>query len=239
MKAFKILPFFLLAFTTLAQENILFIGNSYTGQIRKTVTELFKHQKANATLKFITPGGKNLKFHFENKDTQEIIKTGSWDKIILQDQSQTPALPGYNKIFHQATDDFAKLFKSLKKKPQVYLYMTWGRRDGDKKNIKLFPDYLKMQKALTENYTKAANKINATLLPVGLGFKEIHKVDKELFQKLYKKDGSHPATPGAYLAACTFYSLFYKKEPTTITWKANLEDKTAGLIQNTVYKTIR
>lgn len=86
-KIIKALPFFLFIFTSFATENILFIGNSYTGQIRKTVTELFKQHKVDANLKFINPGGKNLKFHFENKDTLEIIKTGNWDRIILQDQS--------------------------------------------------------------------------------------------------------------------------------------------------------
>jgi hypothetical protein len=239
MKTLKLLPFLFIFLSAHAGEKILFIGNSYTGQIRNTVTELFKQEKADATLTFISPGGKTLKFHSENKDTEKIIKTGNWDRIILQDQSQTPALPGYNKIFHTATDDFAKLFKSLKKKPQVYLYMTWGRRDGDNRNKKLFPNFTAMQKALTDNYTKAAKKIKATLLPVGLTFKEIHQADKALFKSLYKNDGSHPATPGAYLAASTFYSTFYKKDPTSIAWKGNIDDKTAKILLQAVKKIVK
>ncbi len=132
MKLLKILPFFLLL-SSLSAENILFIGNSYTGGIKKTVTELFKKQNSNSKIEYISPGGKNLMFHVKNPKTIDKIKNGNWDKIVLQDQSQTPALPGYNKIFHDATAEFTKLFKTLKKQPKVYYYMTWGRRDGDKK----------------------------------------------------------------------------------------------------------
>jgi hypothetical protein len=233
MKSIGITLFLILILAAPAAEKILFIGNSYTGGIRKTVTELFKQEKADVEIHYINPGGKNLKYHVANKNTLEKIKSAEWDKIVLQDQSQTPALPDYNKIFHEAADEFTKLFNGMKKKPKVYFYMTWGRRDGDKKNIKLFPDFNTMQKALTENYSKAAKKINAKISPVGPGFKKIHDSDKELFKSLYRGDGSHPSPTGAYLAACIFYAVLLEKNPETIKWSAKLDPKIAATLRKT------
>ena len=65
---------------TLAQgqekTRILFIGNSYTGQVRGTVTKLFQAspQKDSIELEFVSPGGKTLAFHLENSSTVEKIK---------------------------------------------------------------------------------------------------------------------------------------------------------------------
>ena len=227
MKLLKILPFFLLL-TSLSAENILFIGNSYTGGIKSTLSELFKKENTATKLEFINPGGKNLMFHVTNPKTMQVIKNGDWDKIILQDQSQTPALPNYNKIFHKATAEFTKLFKSLKKQPKVYYYMTWGRRDGDKKNAKVFPDYETMQELLTENYNKAATVNKATIVPVGLAFKEVFKKHPDFFNNLYAKDGSHPSKAGAYLAACVFYGTILDQAPImSIKWNSSLEPENA------------
>ena len=238
MKIFKILPLLLLI-SSLSAENILFIGNSYTGGIKGAVSELFKQQNSGAKIEYINPGGKNLMFHVKNPKTIEKIKTGDWDKIVLQDQSQTPALPGYNKIFHDATAEFTKLFKSLKKQPKVYYYMTWGRRDGDKKNEKHFPDFETMQDLLTENYKKAAQANGATIVPVGLAFKDIHAKDKDVFTSLYAKDGSHPSKAGAYLAACIFYGTILDQAPViSIKWNGGLEDHEAVQLRLTAKKII-
>ena len=127
MKLLKILPLLLLL-TSLSAENILFIGNSYTGGIKSSVTELFKQQNSNAHIEYINPGGKNLMFHVKNPKTVEKIKNGNWDKIVLQDQSQTPAIPNYNKIFHEAAAEFAKLFKIIKKTTQSVLLHDLGQK---------------------------------------------------------------------------------------------------------------
>lgn len=231
--------FLLIVSTCQAELKVLMIGNSYTGQIRKTVTNLFKAQKSEVHLEFITPGGKTLQYHITQAKTKERIQQGSWDVIILQDQSQTPALPGINKKFHQAVEGFSEFFQSLKKKPKIYFYMTWGRRDGDRRNKNIFPDFATMQKALTENYTKAAKKISADIVPVGLGFERVHLKNKELFKSLYAKDGSHPSHLGAYLAACMFYAKLLDQDPETIEWQADLDGETAMLLKQTAKKVLQ
>jgi len=233
-----LLSFLLFAFSLQAQEKILFIGNSYTGQIKKTVQEMFHHNNSDAKLEFVHPGGKTLQFHIANPQTIAIIKNGQWDKIILQDQSQTPALPKYNQIFHSAVDKFQELFKTLNKKPEIYFYLTWGRRDGDKKNLKVFPNFSIMQEALSNNYSKAASRISAHLAPVGHGFKYIHDHHKTLFKDLYSKDGSHPGKYGAYLAACIFYSVLMNQKPLEISWDNKLEPQTALILRQAAQKAI-
>ena len=223
---------FLFTLSAMAEQKILFIGNSYTGGIRKTVSELFKNEKADVKIEYINPGGKNLKFHFENKKTIDKVKSGNWDYIVLQDQSQTPALPGqYSAMFHKAADDFGKLCKSLKKKPEICFYMTWGRRDGDKRNKHLFPDFTTMQAKLTKSYSDAAKRLKSKIAPVGLGFKNIHDSDKELFKSLYVKDGSHPSKTGAYLAACIFYKTLMNKSLESVKWNGNLDAKVAAKLR--------
>jgi hypothetical protein len=117
--------------------------------------------------------------------------------------------------------------------------MTWGRRDGDRRNKNIFPDFATMQKALTENYTKAAKKISADIVPVGLGFERVHLKNKELFKSLYAKDGSHPSHLGAYLAACMFYAKLLDQDPETIEWQADLDGETAMLLKQTAKKVLQ
>lgn len=209
-------------------KKILFIGNSYTGGIRKAVTELIKSSPHSKTqLTFINPGGKTLAFHLANPKITEKIKTGNFDFVVLQDQSQTPAL--FPKKFKAAALGLDKIIDASG--AQTVFYQTWGRRDGDKQNKKLFPDYDSMQKALSKSYASAARSCKATLAPVGDTWSNLRKKDPKLGKELYAKDGSHPSKKGAYLAACVFYATFFKADPRTLTFTAGLPEAEAKLIR--------
>lgn len=225
---------------TLAQgqekTRILFIGNSYTGQVRGTVTKLFQAspQKDSIELEFVSPGGKTLAFHLENSSTVEKIKNGNWDYVVLQDQSQTPAV--FPDKFRDAAVDLDKMIDQAG--AMTVFYQTWGRRDGDKMNPKLFPDYKKMQKALSDSYESAARRCKARLAPVGDTWSEVRKADSALGLALYKKDGSHPSNQGAYLAACVFYATIFEKSPRSINFRGGLSDQEAETILEAVEKTL-
>lgn len=49
---------------------------------------------------------------------------------------------------------------------------------------------------------------------------------------LYTSDGSHPSQMGSYAAACTFYSVLLRKDPTEILFDYTLPDSTANVIRN-------
>lgn len=217
-------------------EKILFVGNSYTGGIRKMVNELVRESPhSDAQIGFINPGGKTLEFHLKDKDTITKIKNGKFDFIVLQDQSQFPAV--FPDRFQKAAVALNKIIDQSGSK--TIFYETWGRRDGDKINKKLFPTYEPMQKALSKNYQSTAKKCKATLAPVGTTWKIVREKDPELGKKLYARDGSHPSKKGAYLAACVFYATLFSEDPRKLKFTGGLPKDEAELIRNIAYATTK
>ncbi|MBT8038110.1 MAG: DUF4886 domain-containing protein [Verrucomicrobiae bacterium] len=211
---------------------ILFIGNSYTAQIRNTVKNLIKSSPEgdSTQMEFICPGGKTLDFHQQTKSTTEKIKKGNWDYVVLQDQSQTPAI--FPDKFERAAVNLDKMIDAAGAK--TVFYQTWGRRDGDKHNRHLFPDYQKMQKVLSTNYRKVAKRCDAVLVPVGDTWAKVRKANPELGNALYKGDGSHPSSQGAYLAACVFYATLFEKSPASLPYQSGHPESETKVILEAV-----
>ena len=214
-------------------KKILFVGNSYTGGIRKAVIQLIKaSHHPDTQLTFINPGGKTLAFHLGHKPTVEKIQSGKFDFVVLQDQSQTPAI--FPEKFKKAAVELDKVIDESG--AQTVFYQTWGRRDGDKQNSKMFPDYASMQKALSKSYAHAAKTCKATLAPVGDTWSAVRKKDSKLGLALYQKDGSHPSNKGAYLAACVFYATFFEEDPRKLAFIGGLSEAEAKLIRELASK---
>tara|TARA_B100001094_G_scaffold276264_2_gene284360 strand:- start:480 stop:845 length:366 start_codon:yes stop_codon:yes gene_type:complete len=116
--------------------------------------------------------------------------------------------------------------------------MTWGRRNGDKQNPGAYPDFLTMQKKISRQYSQAARGNYADVAPVGHAFSHLHASDKSIFASLYKKDGSHPAPSGGYLAACVLFGKITGKSPDDITWNANLNPAVAVTLRKTAVKVL-
>ena len=117
---------------------------------------------------------------------------------------------------------------------QTVFYETWGRRDGDKMNAHLFPTYEKMQYALSQAYAKAAKIYDARVAPVGQTWALVRKKHPDLGIKLYRGDGSHPAGPGAYLAACVFYAALFDADPSKVDFDGGLSEDEIKAIQAAV-----
>ena len=103
--------------------------------------------------------------------------------------------------------------------------MTWGRRDGDKRNAQIYPDFITMHGKISSSYEKAAEENRALLAPVGRAFAIVHGQDKALFRKLFKSDGSHPSSEGGYLAACVLWGALTGKDPSSIRWNGSLNSR--------------
>ena len=215
---------------------ILFIGNSYTGQIKKTVINLVQASPfgASTEMEFITPGGKNLEFHLQNETTTRRIAQGNWDFVVLQDQSQTPAL--FPQRFEDAAIELDKLIDAAGAK--TVFYQTWGRRDGDKRNANRFPTFESMQKALSGSYISAAKRCDAILAPVGDTWAQVREEDAELGTALYRDDGSHPSNKGAYLAACVFFAVMFEQSPESVDFRGELPEREAAIILKSVLQTV-
>jgi hypothetical protein len=133
-------------------QQILFIGNSYTAGVRASLQQTLSGSDPPTTkLQFITKGGATLEKHLSLPATIQAIKDGSWTFVVLQEQSQTPALGGkHTDSFHQSVDLLSQIIKDARATP--ILYATWGRRDGDSKNKAIFPDFETMNTKLTTAY---------------------------------------------------------------------------------------
>ena len=216
------LTLFINTFSICTAENILFIGNSYTSQCSRTITDLFKNESPDWKLAFHTKGGKDLAYHLADPTTQPMILSQKWDFVILQEQSQKSGLGGkFSKGFQDAVNSLSTIIRKNGSTP--CLYLTWGRKAGDKKNPKIYPDYQTMQKKISTAYLGAGKRNQAHILPVGLAYSKIKQQDQALFESLYKKDGSHPSAIGAYVVSSVFWGGLTGKDPTTIKWRGGIE----------------
>ena len=178
---------------------ILFVGNSYTNQSWAAIKDVLAEHHLEKHVR----GGAKLTGWAKDAKLSEKIKTGSWDYVVLQDQSQAPSLPGrFTKGFHESSAQLDGRIRAAGAK--TVFFMTWGRRDGDKQNKNINPTFEKMQANLSRSYRDAATKLKAKLVLVGEVFAAVKKKDSELFLKLYKGDGSHPGQLGAYAVAYSF-----------------------------------
>lgn len=248
MKKLSILALCLLFSLSLcAQEtgsapHVLFVGNSYTSS--NNLPQMFR-QIANSAADSVTvashaPGGATFQNHLSNNSLQ-LIAQGGWDYVILQEQSQLPSFP----IGQVQTDCFpyaARLVDSIRSNNPTAMpvfYMTWGRENGDQDNCAHFPPlctYEGMDDLLRERYTMMANDNETDLAPVGAVWRYIRTNHPEI--NLYVADGSHPSMAGTYTAACTFYSILFKKSLSSENDDVNLPVTIKQIIKNAVDRVV-
>ena len=204
----------LLAEKTVPQR-ILFIGNSYTGGTKAGIEFFLKQADRNIQLKFIHPGGRRLSQHATDKQTLTTIAEGNWDLVVLQEQSQIPSLPNVRDEYLQAGVQLSQAIR--KADSDCLLFQTWGRRDGDKWNKQLNPDFATMQKRLSEGYAALSERTETPVAPVGQAWAIVHDDSPVLFRKLYAGDGSHPSALGAYLTGAVFYAVITGNDPREVT----------------------
>lgn len=188
---------------------ILLVGNSYTsGPLGTFARVLRESPHAKSIIKGAIKNGKTLKYHADNTETIQRIKNGGWDIVILQEQSQAPTLTGkFQNNFFAAVKELSKV--SRQSGAQPLLYLTWGRRDGDKQNLKINPDFETMQDNLNKAYEKAARENDCRIIPVGKVWASVRKNNPELGKKLYGRDGSHPSATGKWLISCVFMRFLF------------------------------
>lgn len=209
-----------LAIVASSPRRILFIGNRYTDQMRAILTGIVDASIYGefVEIEFIAPGGQTLREHLANDATMNRIRGGSWDVVVLQGQSQTPAL--FPSEFLDAAEAIHEIIDQAGAK--TIFYETWGRRDGDPLNPRVFPDFESMQEALTVSYKEAAKRCRAELAPVGQTWAALREKHPDLSKRLYREDGSHPSELGASLAACVFYGVIFDADPRQVDFDPDL-----------------
>ena len=174
---------------------VLFIGNSYTymnGGIDQQLQELEPAVEASS----ITAGGRKLQEHFDDPKTLETIKTGKWDFVVLQEQSQTPVVN--ENAFDDATRRLHAAIQASGAK--TILLMTWERPDSVRFGV--------TTENLSRAYTLIGQELGAIVSPAGEAFARALRERPDV--QLYGEDG-HPTVAGTYLASCVVYGSIFKR----------------------------
>lgn len=222
--------------------NVLFIGNSYTqvNNLPAMVAAIAESMGDRMTYQSNTPGGCTFSQHCTNQSMQ-LIRSGEWDAVVLQEQSQLPSFP-QSQVETEVFPYAKRLVDSIyANNPccEPMFYMTWGRKDGDGQNAAEFPvlgTYEGMDSMLCERYTYMAQTNDASLCPVGRVWHYLRDNNSDI--ELYQTDGSHPSVAGTYAAACAFYVLLFHSDPEMINYNAGLPESTASAIRMAAHDVV-
>jgi PKD repeat protein len=223
-------------------KSALFIGNSYvyTNDLPTQIKNIATSMGDELITDNNTPGGYTFELHSTNATTLSKIALGTWDYVVLQEQSQIPSFPiGQVETicFPYATilDDLIHEGNSC---AETVFFMTWGRKEGDAGNCPTWPPvctYEGMDSLLNLRYRMMAEDNDALLSPVGQVWYFIRDLYPEI--ELYNPDFSHPSVNGTYAAALTFYTILFQKNPLDITYNGSVTPEYAMHMREVV-KTV-
>ena len=221
---------------------VLFVGNSLTYQndLPRMIAALAKSRGHDMQYEVYAPGGYRLSQHAADAKLFEKIDRGSWDVVVLQEQSQMPAVP--KDRLEREVYPFARILsqrvRAASPKAKIAFYQTMAKRNGD---ARFFPDipemrtYEGMQRRINAAYAEMAKDNRGLLVPVGLLWKEARATRAEL--GLYADD-THPSPVGSYLAACVFYAVLFESSPVGAAHPPSVDDATATFLQAVTSATL-
>lgn len=190
---------------------VLFVGNSYSFGVPKAFSKVAAEHGKYVRVGHATYGGWTLKQHSENEATLRKIRDGRWDIVVIQEQSEIPALP-LRKLDKAMFPPLRQLVTLVRQHNAVpILYQTWGRRDGDAKQVR-GDDFHAMTRRLRVGYQAASrNAGGLVVVPVGDAWES--EVSAGRGAALFMDDGSHPTPVGNRLTAETFYQTIFGDSP--------------------------
>lgn len=180
---------------------VLFVGNSYTyyGNLAQVISIISDNTKTKLITKKSTLGGAKLSEHWRGErglTTKEMIKSGKYDIVVLQDYSLGPVeVPDSVKKYMGL---FCKLIRQTGAKP--YLYLTWARVKSPQ-----------TQEVINKVYTETGIENEAVVVPAGKAWTLARAIQPDI--NLYDTDGSHPSKIGTFLTACVFIESITREIP--------------------------
>jgi hypothetical protein len=221
---------------------VLFIGNSHT--YYNNMPALFDSLSQCAGRPVITamsaPGSYTLEEHSTLTVTLGLIYQGTWNYVVLQEQSQIPTI--HNLRFNSMYPAARRLDSMIKlNNESTAFFMTWGWKYGGQMIIgndssPYFVNYFHMQESVRVAYESIATELSALLCPVGVSWKRARTIDTLV--DLWAEDNYHPSLKGSYLTACVFYSVFFHSSPVGLSYTAGLSPDDAFFCQNVAWQTI-
>lgn len=234
-----------LASAAIAQDDtlrVLFIGNSHTyfNDMPQIFADLAQSGGRVVIKDSSTPGGYTLEQHSTNPTTLNKIRLGTWDYVVLQENSQYPVINylRYNSMYPASRylDSLITFYNGI-----TTFFMNWGWRYGgqcevDGHQSPYFEDYFHMQDSMTSAYLEIATELEAVLAPVGEAWRTAVTWDSTLV--LWHTDNYHPALNGSYLIACVFYATLFDASPVGLEYTAGLNPAEALFLQQAAWETL-
>jgi uncharacterized protein DUF4886 len=213
---------------------VLFIGNSYTyvNDLPATFAALAWAGGHRVETKTLATGGSTLAAHVADTATAPMIASEQWNTVVLQDQSQNPALEYYRQ---NEMDPAARQLVAMSRRAgaQPLFFLTWAHQSG-------WPQvglttYASMQAAIDDGYRGIASELSVPIAPVGDAWQMV--VSGQPNPGLWQADGVHPTTAGTYLAACVFYAAIFRQSPVGLSYRDGLSDAEATTFQQVAAHT--
>jgi prepilin-type N-terminal cleavage/methylation domain-containing protein len=212
---------------------VLWIGNSYTyaNDLPDLVGELIQ-AGAGTGYRYDSRlvGGATLQQHWEEGVALQKIQQGTWDFVVLQEQSQMPVLDP------DTYRSYATLFiQAIQKRNAIpVLYMTWARQWAPQQ-----------QGSYNRVFLQLAKDQKAEAAPAGMAWQLCWQSSGGI--NLYASDGSHPSPSGSYLAGCCFYSVFLGQSPVGLPARVSYNGQPlvvqsgqdAAALQNYAWQTVQ
>jgi hypothetical protein len=213
---------------------VLFIGDSYTfvNDLPTTFADLAWASGRHVDAGTLATGGESLAGHVADATTETTIDSEAWNTVVLQDQSEDPALPSYRASeMDPAVTELAQLIRNAGAEPMLFL--TWGHQSGWPQ-ADLY-SYTSMQAAVDQGYLSIASQLAIPIAPVGDAWQTV--VDEQPDAGLWQGDGVHPTTAGTYLAACVFYASIFGRSPVGLGYDDGLPAAEAAMLQRVAAAT--
>lgn len=224
-------------------ERVLFIGNSYThvNKLPDVFAEVLKSAGLKVpVIKSETPGGQTFKQHLTvQPKSLAAIDEGKWDIVVLQGQSQEPALaevnPTMRKDFVESAATLCQRIRAKSPQVRIVFYETWARHadswttQGKDYNANVGKDPAEMQARLRLWYGNVAKANDALVAPVGDAWERNYQ-SKQPY-RLHAADNSHPDFKGTYLAALVMYKTIYQPKALAVAYRGKLSEEEAKALQ--------
>ena len=229
-------------------QRVLFIGNSYTGvnKLPDVFAEVVKSAGRKVPeIKSATPGGRTLKQQLGLVASMKLIDEGGWDVVVLQGQSQEPAIAekdeAVRKEFVESAAELCRRVRAKSPVARIYFYETWARHPGYWASTKKGPDVgadpKEMQARLRKWYGVVAKENAAMVVPCGDAW-ELNYLSSAPI-RLHQKDNSHPEFIGTYLNALIFYGKIYDVKSPAPKWTGKLNEAQAAVMHETAAKVLK
>jgi hypothetical protein len=181
-----------------AGARVLMIGNSLTSanDLAGMVEALAGAAGLNWHVEALTMGGASLEDHWARTATQDLIRTGDWDVVVLQQgPSSLPESREHLRRWAAIFDDAVRAAGA-----RTALYEVWP----ESYRLDVFD-------RVRDSYALAAIDVEGRFLPAGETWRAAWRRDPSA--ALYGPDGFHPTAAGTYAAALVILAGLADRSP--------------------------